>query len=55
MKAGAVAAMMSGSGPTTFGLFPTGKFTSEEIQLVVEQFSLVYGHRVYATRTYAGA
>jgi len=55
MKAGAVSAMMSGSGPTTFGLFPTGEFTSEEIQRLVEQFSLVYGHRVYATRTYAGA
>lgn len=55
IEAGAAAAMMSGSGPTLFGLFPIETFTASEISKLVDQFILVYGPRVYATRTYAGA
>jgi len=55
IEAGAAAAMMSGSGPTLFGLFPLELFTASEINSLVDQFTIVYGRRVYATRTYAGA
>lgn len=55
VEAGAVAAMMSGSGPTVYGLFTKTDYTVQEIERLVKTFSLVYGRRVYATRTYAGA
>ena len=55
LDSGAVAAMMSGSGPTVFGLFPDGSFTNEEQNRLVERMSSVYGSGVFLTRTYVGA
>jgi len=55
IDAGAAAAMMSGSGPTVFGLFSTKAFTAQKMKDLEDQFKLVYGPRVYATHTYAGA
>jgi len=54
-ESGAVAAMMSGSGPTVFGLFPGRQADEKEKYRLVEQFSTLYGCRVFATRIYAGA
>ncbi len=51
---GAAAAMMSGSGPTVFGLFSTELFTARQIDTLVNKFALAYGQHVYATRTYTG-
>jgi len=51
---GAAAAMMSGSGPTVFGLFSTERFTARQIETLVDTFALAYGQHVYATRTYTG-
>ena len=51
---GATAAMMSGSGPTVFGLFSTERFTARQIDTLVDKFALAYGQHVYATRTYTG-
>jgi 4-diphosphocytidyl-2-C-methyl-D-erythritol kinase len=47
-KAGAVAVLMSGSGPTVFGLFP-GK---EEAQRGFMQFAKEYGDNVFLVRPY---
>jgi len=47
-KAGAVAALMSGSGPTVFGLF-SGK---EEAHKSFMQFAAKYGSRVFLVRPY---
>jgi 4-diphosphocytidyl-2-C-methyl-D-erythritol kinase len=47
-KAGAVAALMSGSGPTVFGLF-SGK---EEAQSSFMQFANEYGDNVFLVRPY---
>ncbi|MEE4166419.1 MAG: 4-(cytidine 5'-diphospho)-2-C-methyl-D-erythritol kinase [Desulfocapsaceae bacterium] len=55
LENGAVAAMMSGSGPTVFGLFPTEQYTEPEINTLVDRFTMVYGRRVYAARPFAGA
>ncbi len=51
---GATAAMMSGSGPTVFGLFSTECFTARQIETLVDKLTLSYGQHVYATRTYTG-
>ena len=47
-KAGAVTALMSGSGPTVFGLF-SGK---EQAQRSFEQFAKEYGDNVFLVRPY---
>ena len=47
-KAGAVAALMSGSGPTVFGLFP-GK---EEAQHSFAFFAGKYGNKVFLAKPY---
>jgi 4-diphosphocytidyl-2-C-methyl-D-erythritol kinase len=47
-KTGAVAALMSGSGPTVFGLFP-GR---EEAQIGFARFAGKYGGNVFLTRPY---
>jgi len=47
-KAGAVTALMSGSGPTVFGLFPGKK----EAQHGFEQFAREYGDNVFLVRPY---
>lgn len=55
LKAGASAAMMSGSGPTVFGLFPDAD--SEEIDLpaVAESIRREYCYKVFVVRASAGA
>ena len=55
IEAGAAAALMSGSGPTVFGLFPVEEFTVNNINELAGQFAIVYGPKVYTTRTYVGA
>jgi len=55
LAAGAVNAMMSGSGPTVFGLFDQAAFSERQLYEVVERFSVVYGSRVYLTRANTGA
>ena len=55
IEAGAEAAMMSGSGPTTFGLFPEAGFDERSIKEIVNQLSSMYGRQVYATRAFTGA
>ena len=55
IEAGAAAALMSGSGPTLFGLFSMEDFTDSNINKLADQFTVVYGSKVYAIRTYAGA
>jgi len=47
-KAGAAAVLMSGSGPTVFGLFP-GR---EEARHCFRQFALKYGNNVFLVRPY---
>ncbi|WP_163339625.1 4-(cytidine 5'-diphospho)-2-C-methyl-D-erythritol kinase [Desulfopila sp. IMCC35008] len=55
LKAGASAAMMSGSGPTVFGLFPDAD--SEEIDLpaVAESIRREYCYKVFVVRASVGA
>lgn len=55
IETGAVAAMMSGSGPTVYGLFPSKTFTAQKMKDLEDHFKQVYGPRVYTTRAYAGA
>jgi 4-diphosphocytidyl-2-C-methyl-D-erythritol kinase len=52
---GAKAAMMSGSGPTVFGLFEHHSWTEERKEQLVERLMKVYGNQVYSTCIYAGA
>ena len=51
---GAVAAMMSGSGATVFGLFNEGDYSEEKQNRLIGRLQSVYGRRVFATRPCAG-
>jgi 4-diphosphocytidyl-2-C-methyl-D-erythritol kinase len=55
LEEGAKAAMMSGSGPTVFGLFEHHGWTDKRKEQLVERFSTLYGSQVYSTCIYAGA
>lgn len=52
---GASAAMMSGSGPTVFGLFPENDRSEKDKYRLVEEISSIYGCRAYAVGIYTGA
>ncbi len=55
LDAGAVAALMSGSGPTVFGIFPDQKGSAENIQDVAHKLQQEYGNGVFVVKTIAGA
>ncbi|MBT8333888.1 MAG: 4-(cytidine 5'-diphospho)-2-C-methyl-D-erythritol kinase [Desulfobacterales bacterium] len=55
LEEGAKAAMMSGSGPTVFGLFEHHTWTEKHKEQLVERYSTLYGNQVYSTCIYAGA
>jgi 4-diphosphocytidyl-2-C-methyl-D-erythritol kinase len=54
---GAVAALMSGSGPTVFGIFPDGTtaYTTEDFQGLAQKLRREYGDEVFVVRAVAGA
>ena len=55
LEAGAEAALMSGSGPTVFGLFKREKGDISSLYKLAECLSEVYDRRVWLTRAYTGA
>jgi 4-diphosphocytidyl-2-C-methyl-D-erythritol kinase len=55
LKAGAVGALMSGSGPTVFGLFDEHHYSKESLKTVAELIAAEYGGRVFLTKADAGA
>ena len=55
IEIGATAALMSGSGPTTFGLFAMTDFADGLIQETVTNLIRTFGREVYATRVIDGA
>ncbi len=54
LRAGADAALMSGSGPTVYGLFLKNKTDSAVLDKLAERLSAVYDGRVWLTRAYTG-
>lgn len=54
LEAGAYTAMMSGSGPTVFGVFPDGKADSVAIQGAADRLRLEYKENVFIARACAG-
>ena len=53
---GAVKALMSGSGPTVFGIYPdSGKTTVSELERIIRELRLEYGTKVYLSRACTGA
>jgi 4-diphosphocytidyl-2-C-methyl-D-erythritol kinase len=52
---GAYKAMMSGSGPTVFGVFPDGRSDMVAVQGAADRLRLEYKERVFVTRSCAGA
>jgi len=55
LEAGADGAMMSGSGPTVFGLFTRNKYQKGSLNKLVERFYELYDGRVWLIRAYTGA
>lgn len=56
LRAGAVKAQMSGSGPTVFGIFPDlNKKCCIEVEDAVNTMRLQFGNKAYKARTSAGA
>lgn len=55
LDAGAYKAMMSGSGPTVFGVFPDDKSDSVAVQGAADRLRLQFKDRVFVARAYAGA
>jgi 4-diphosphocytidyl-2-C-methyl-D-erythritol kinase len=54
-RLGAVGTLMSGSGPTVFGVFPrVNDFTEESCHQIVLELQKRYGGKVYLTKTYTG-
>lgn len=54
-EVGAIGTLMSGSGPTVFGVFPmTRSYTEEYCQRIVLHLQQRYGGKVYMTKTYTG-
>lgn len=55
LDAGAYKAMMSGSGPTVFGVFPDDRSDSVAVQGAADRLRLQYKDRVFVARACAGA
>jgi 4-diphosphocytidyl-2-C-methyl-D-erythritol kinase len=55
LEAGADGAMMSGSGPTVFGLFARNKHQKGSLNKLAERFYELYDGRVWLIRAYTGA
>ena len=55
LDAGASEAMMSGSGPTVFGVFPDDKSDQVAVEGVAEELRHQYKERVFVARSCAGA
>jgi 4-diphosphocytidyl-2-C-methyl-D-erythritol kinase len=55
LAAGAKAALMSGSGPTVFGVFPDSSTNHAELQDIAEDLRRKFGERVFVTRAWGGA
>lgn len=55
LAAGAKAALMSGSGPTVFGVFPDSSTNHAELQDIAEGLRRKFGKRVFVTRAWGGA
>ena len=55
LAAGAKAALMSGSGPTVFGIFPDSSIDYSQIADIAEKLRRKYGERVFVTRSRDGA
>lgn len=55
LDAGACKAMMSGSGPTVFGVFPDDRSDKVAVQGAADRLRLEYKDRVFVTRSCAGA
>lgn len=55
LDVGAKTAMMSGSGPTVFGVFPDNKFDKNDLSRVAEKLRREYKERVFVARSCAGA
>lgn len=55
--AGAVAALMSGSGPTVFGIFPDAGIDKslDPVQYTAERLHREYGENVFVVKAYTGA
>ena len=54
-NAGAIAALMSGSGPTVFGVFPDETVSIVDIYAVAHALRTEYGDNVFVVKTAAGA
>lgn len=55
LAVGAKAALMSGSGPTVFGVFPDSSIHQAQIRGIAETLHRKYGERVFVTRSQVGA
>lgn len=55
LDAGASGAMMSGSGPTVFGVFPDDRSDQVALEGAADRLRLQYKERVFVTRSCAGA
>lgn len=55
LEAGAYKAMMSGSGPTVFGVFPDDRSDMVAVQGAADRLRLEYKERVFVTRSFTGA
>lgn len=55
MDAGAETSLMSGSGPTVFGLFPDASTDATALQAIAAAMRRKYGDAVYVTRAKVGA
>lgn len=55
LAAGAKAALMSGSGPTVFGVFPDSSTDYAELQGIAQDLRRKFGKRVFVTRAWGGA
>lgn len=55
LAVGATVALMSGSGPTVFGVFPDSSIHHAQIRSIAETLHRKFGERVFVTRSQVGA
>ncbi len=55
LASGASAALMSGSGPTVFGIYPRSKWDVDALQRLADSFRRKYGEKIFVVRACAGA